>query len=175
MNGKLIGGFIVVSALLTGLAIYYLQVYGYYEAVPATGRGDVKLVSLATGEAEPIVYENFKAIDASSSPIRYRACFTTPASQAMLTETYQLVEDAVPRIGPRWFDCFDAGEIAEALEAGTALAFLGEKNVQYGVDRIVVITEDGRGFVWNDLNHCGEKAYDGTVVGEECPPKPKGG
>ena len=47
-----------------------------------------------------------------------------------------------------------------------------QKNVHYGVDRIVAITDDGRGFVWHELNDCGEKAYDGTVVGEECPPAP---
>ena len=59
------------------------------------------------------------------------------------------------------------------LEAGTAQAFIGQKNVDFGVDRIVAITQDGRGYVWHDLNHCGEKAYDGTVVGEECPARPK--
>ena len=62
--------------------------------------------------------------------------------------------------------------IAAELDAGTALTFLGGKNVAYGVDRIVAITEDGRGYVWHELNDCGEKAYDGTVVGEECPALP---
>ena len=82
------------------------------------------------------------------------------------------MEDATPRNAPGWFDCFDAEGIAAQLEAGTALAFLGGKNVHFGVDRIVAITEDGRGYVWHDLNDCGEKAYDGTIVGEECPERP---
>ena len=59
--------------------------------------------------------------------------------------------------------------LVHALRAGTALPFLGQKNVAFGVDRVVAITEDGRGYVWHELNDCGEKAYDGTIVGEECP------
>lgn len=172
MNGKILAGFIVISALLTGVAIYYFQVYGYYDRVEASGTEDVRLTSLVTGEPEPIVYDGFEAIDAGSSPIRYRACFTTSASLAMLTETYELAEEATPRNAPGWFDCFDAAAIGAELDAGTALAFVGVKNIEYGVDRIVAITEDGRGFAWHDLNNCGEKAYDGTVVGEECPPRP---
>ena len=74
-----------------------------------------------------------------------------------------------PRNAPSWFECFDAQAIAAELEAGTALTFLGQKNVEFGVDRIVAITEDGRGYIWHDLNECGEKSYDGTVVGETCP------
>ena len=50
---------------------------------------------------------------------------------------------------------------------------MGVKNIHFGVDRIVAITEDGKGYVWHALNNCGEKAYDGTVVGEECPPRPE--
>ena len=62
-----------------------------------------------------------------------------------------------------------------SFETGAVLVFLGQKNVHYGVDRIVAIHEDGRGWVWQDLNDCGEKAYDGTVIGEECPPRPDSG
>ncbi len=159
----------MVTALFAGAALYYLQVYGYYEEVADTGQGDVQLVNLVTGQSEPILYSDFQAIDAQSSPIRYRACFTTSHSQAMLTETYELVDVSPPRNAPGWFDCFDAGEISADLEDGTALLFMGQKNVHYGVDRLVAIHEDGRGWVWHELNDCGEKAYDGTVIGEDCP------
>ncbi|MEM7520769.1 MAG: DUF6446 family protein [Pseudomonadota bacterium] len=169
MNGKIIGGVILLSAVLAGGALYYLQVYGFYEAVL---KEDVQLVALSTDRPETIAFDDFEAIDAASSPIRYRACFTTSHSLPFLTETYALVEEATPRNAPGWFDCFDAAAIAAELEAGTALVFLGGKNVAYGVDRVVAVTDDGRGFVWHELNDCGEKAYDGTVVGEECPPLP---
>lgn len=166
MNGKLIVASIVVSSLIGGIALYYLQVYGFYEAVEVE---EVELVSVVSDMPEAISIDTFEAIDADSSPIRYRACFTTDMSLALLTETYVGLETAVPRNAPAWFDCFDAPSIAAELDAGTALPFLGEKNVAFGVDRIVAITEDGRGYVWHELNDCGEKAYDGTIVGEECP------
>ena len=149
--------------------MYYLQVYGFYDVVYEE---DVALVSLTSEEPETIPFDNFQAIDAESSPIRYRACFTTPQSLAFLTESYVLVDDADPRNAPGWFECFDAAAIGAELEAGTALTFLGGKNVAFGVDRIVAITQDGRGYVWHELNDCGEKAYDGTIVGEECPRLP---
>ena len=169
MSGKVIGIVIMISAAIAGGALYYLQVYGFYEAVTEE---DVTLVSLSTEAPESIVFDSFEAIDAESSPIRYRACFNTTQSLAFLTETYQLVDDATPRNAPGWFACFDAEAIAAELEAGTALTFLGGKNVHFGVDRLVAITEDGRGYVWHELNDCGEKAYDGTIVGEECPALP---
>lgn len=172
MNGKIVAGFVVASGLIAGIAIYYLQVYGYYTRLDPTGAGDVTLVAQATDTAEPIEYDAFQAIDATSSPIRYRACFTTTTPLEVLSKTYQPAEDATPRNGPGWFDCYDAAVIGAALEEGSAKAFIGAKNVEYGVDRIVAITENGRGYVWHDLNNCGEKAYDGTVVGEDCPPRP---
>lgn len=171
MNGKIVGVFILVSSLIVGAALYYLQIYGFYQEVDTPVEG-IGLVTLADDMPEVIPQDDFRAIDADSSPIRYRACFTTPYSLALLTETFQMVEDVTPRNAPSWFDCFDAEAIAGELEAGTALTFLSAKNVHYGVDRIVAITNDGRGFVWHELNDCGEKSYDGTVVGEECPALP---
>jgi hypothetical protein len=172
MNGKIMGSVILISSLIAGAALYYLQVYGFYTEVAAPAEG-VVLVPLESGEAEVIPIGGFQAIDADSSPIRYRACFTTPYSLALLTETFQMVENATPRNAPGWFDCFDAEAIGAELDAGTALTFLSLKNVHFGVDRIVAITDDGRGYVWHELNDCGEKAYDGTIVGEECPPVPQ--
>lgn len=166
MNGKIVGIAIMLSGLIAGTALYYLQVYAYYQEVEA---GDVQLVSVVSNIPEPIPFDGLTAIDADSSPIRYRACFTTVYSLPLLTETYVLVDKPTPLNAPGWFDCFDAAAIGAALEEGTALAFLGQKNIHFGVDRIVAITDDGRGFVWHELNECGEKSYDGTVVGEACP------
>ncbi|MEM8577550.1 MAG: DUF6446 family protein [Pseudomonadota bacterium] len=166
MSGKVIGIVLILSGIIAGAGLYYLQVYGFYDVVE---REEVLLTSLTSGAPEPIDFAAFEAIDAGSSPIRYRACFETNASLAMLTETYVLLDGGEPRNAPHWFDCFDADTIAAELDAGTALPFLGQKNVAFGVDRIVAITEDGRGYVWHELNDCGEKAYDGTIVGEECP------
>jgi hypothetical protein len=167
MSGKLVGIVLMFVALVTAVSLYYLQVYHFYEE-PRTGDA-VMLTNLATGAPEEIIADDVTSIDATSSPIRYRACFTTPMSQALLTEGYQLVDGATPLVAPDWFDCFNATEIGAALEQGSALAFMGQSNIDYGVDRIVAIMEDGRGFVWHQLNDCGRKQYDGTPTGPECP------
>lgn len=172
MNGKFVGGAIVTISLIAGAAIYYLQVYAFYDEVSARGSDDVMLTTMATGAPEPILYEDFQAIDATSSPIRYRACFTTTQSQAMMTETYEPYLDAVPLVGPKWFDCFDAVAIGRAIEEGEALAFLGQANIEYGIDRVVAVFPDGRGYAWHQINHCGEKVFDGRPAPEDCPPPP---
>ncbi|WP_299970632.1 DUF6446 family protein [uncultured Roseobacter sp.] len=168
MTGKIAALAILISAIAAGVSLYYLQIYGFYEEATAE-LTEVRLVSLNTDTPEPISARAIQAIDAESSPIRFRACFETDASLPMLTETYVAPARATPRNAPPWFDCFDAADIAAEIAAGTALPFLGQKNVKFGVDRIVVITDDGRGYIWHELNDCGEKAYDGTIVGEECP------
>lgn len=175
MSGKLVAGFIVAVALISGVAIYYLQVWGFYREVPAIGPQDVVMVTLAEGESRIVEHEAFRAIDADSSPIRYRACFTTSLTLDEARAQFRPAPGNDPRTAPGWFDCFDAGEIGKALEDGRAMTFIGQKNVAYGVDRIVAITDDGRGFAWNELNDCGHKAYDGTVTGEACPPRPESG
>ena len=169
MSGKIVGLAILLSALIAGAALYYLQIYGFYEDATADV-AEVRLMPLGADQPVAIPVADITAIDAESSPIRFRACFTTSADLPTLAATYTGLDRAKPRNAPKWFDCFDAEAIAQDLKDGTALAFLGEKNVRYGVDRIVAVTQDGRGYIWHELNDCGEKAYDGTIVGEECPP-----
>ena len=151
MNGKIVGSFIVVTALVFGAVVYYTQVYAFYDEIAAEEAG-VSLVNVATGMPEPLLIDDFQGIDGSSSPIRYRACFTTRMSVAALTETYEVYEDPTPLTAPGWFDCFDAEAIGAALEAGEAFAFLAAKNIHDGVDRVVAVFPDGRAFAWNQLN-----------------------
>ncbi|MCR9125060.1 MAG: DUF6446 family protein [Rhodobacteraceae bacterium] len=172
--GKFLVILLVGSAVLAGGGLYYTQIYAFYEDVEPDGASDVMLTAQATDLPEPIDYDGFEAIDAASSPIRYRACFTTSETPDLLARRFVALPDAAPRNAPGWFDCFDAEAIAVRLGEGSARAFLGAKNVRYGVDRIVAVTDDGRGYVWHELNDCGTKAYDGTVIGEACPPRPEG-
>jgi hypothetical protein len=151
MNGKIIGSFIVITALVAGVAIYWLQLYAYYTEVSAD-TAQVTLVNIATGAPEPLLIDNFEGIDAISSPIRYRACFTTAMSEASLSETYLAYDNPTPLTAPGWFDCFDAEAIGEALERGEALAFLSQKNIHDGVDRVVAVFPDGRAYAWQQLN-----------------------
>ena len=152
MNGKLVAGGIVLTGLVAGIAMYWLQVYAFYEPVSFTPGTEITLVPLEGAMPEAIVVENIEGIDADSSPLRFRACFSTPLTQATLTETYQLYDRPTPLTAPGWFDCFDADAIGEALERGEALAFLSQANIARGVDRVVAVFPDGRAFAWHQLN-----------------------
>lgn len=171
MNGKLLGGGIVALSVIAGAAMYYLQVYHFYDEVADT-TVQIELTYL-DGTAEAIRAENIQAIDATSSPIRFRACFDTSEGIGMLTETYQVYSTATPLTAPDWFSCFDADALGAALEAGDAVAFLGVENIVYGIDRVVAIDFEGRGYAWHQINACGAKAFDGDPLPPECPEPPQ--
>jgi Family of unknown function (DUF6446) len=152
MNGKLLAGFIVVTAAIAGVVMYWLQVYAFYEPVAFTPGAEILLTPIISGTPEPILAENIEGIDADSSPLRFRACFTTPMTQAMLTETYRAYPAAVPLTAPGWFDCFDAAAIGAALESGDAIAFLSQSDIHPDVDRVVAVYANGRAYAWHQLN-----------------------
>ena len=162
MNGKIVGVGLVISGLIAGIAMYWLQVYAFYEPVSFQPGNEIRLTSITSDMPEVIVADNVTGIDANSSPLRFRACFTTPLSQALLTDTYVVYEGAEPLVAPSWFDCFDAVKIGEALETGEAIAFLSEKNINSktvdgvvqpsGIDRVVAVFPDGHAYAWHQLN-----------------------
>ena len=157
MNGKIIGGFLVLTAAVAGAAMYYLQVYAFYRPVEVSSpAAAIRLMSLG-GVQEAMLTSDFEGIDADSSPLRFRGCFVTPMTLAMLSETFESYEDPTPLVAPAWFDCFDADRIGADLESGAALAFLSEKNVHPGVDRVVAVYPDGRAYTWHQLNESAEK------------------
>lgn len=171
MSGKILALVIVGFGLVAGVAMYWLQVYAFYEDVELAAKGgDVVLhVTHSDGSLEILAPVTFSGIDADSSPIRFRACFTLDAVPADLAP----YPDAVPLVAPGWFDCFDAERIGTDLEAGTATAYLGEENVTYGIDRIVALYPDGRGYAWHQINACGEVVFDGEPPPPGCPPVPE--
>ena len=166
---------IIVLILLTGAVagglMYYQQVYAYYDEVEFTPEA-VQMTSLTSGTPEPLLVEDFDAIDAESSPLRYRACFTTPISLATLTETFVIVDEAEPRVAPAWFDCFDAEQIGADIRTD-AVVFMGVENIQYGIDRVVAVYPDGRGYAWHQINACGEVVFNREPVPEGCPEPPE--
>jgi Family of unknown function (DUF6446) len=152
VNGKLVAGGIVVTAVLAGGLMYWLQLYAFYQPVSLQQGAEMMLTPIGSDVPEAIVVENFQGIDADSSPLRFRSCFTTPLSLGTLTETYQVYDKADPLLAPGWFDCFDAEQIGEALKSGSAVAFLSQANVATGVDRVIAVFPDGRGYAWHQLN-----------------------
>lgn len=169
MSGKWVGIIVLVCAALAGAGLYYLQVFGYYQRVPAASQPPITLTPIDGTPPEILPVTAFEAIDANSSPIRFRACFETDQTIEELSARYIRMDHADPRNAPFWFSCFDAKTLGPAITAGEVAVFLGTKNHAYGVDRLVAIDTEGRGWVWHELNGCGEKAYDGTVTGETCP------
>ncbi len=174
MMGKFLALLILASALIGGGAMYYFQVYGFYEEIAASGPDDVKAVSLTSRLPEPLPHDDFQAIDSDSSPIRYRACFSTDLNAADIAASYQRYPGPVPLLAPKWFDCFDAREVGAALEDGTALAFMGIPDIRYGIDRVIAVMPDGRGVVWHQINRCGKVVFDGRPAPDDCPPPPEG-
>jgi Family of unknown function (DUF6446) len=152
VNGKLVGGFIMSIAAIAGIAVYWLQEYAFYTPASFATGTEISLTLIESGQPEPILAEGIEGIDADSSPLRFRACFHTPLTQAMLTETYKTYDNAVPLIAPSWFGCFDAAAIGEALEKGEAIAFLSQANIAPQVDRVVAVFPDGRAFAWHQLS-----------------------
>jgi Family of unknown function (DUF6446) len=165
---------IVVTAFVAGVLMYWLQIHAFYTQPTAEQSGGVQMVSLTSGMPEDVPFADFRAVDADSSPIRFRACFTLEQSQAMLTETYRMTPGATPLVAPGWFDCFDAETIGNALAAGQALAFMGHENISYGVDRVIAVFPDGQAFAWHQINACGETVFNGEPAPEGCPPVPEG-
>jgi hypothetical protein len=151
VNGKFVAGGIVLTGLVAGVAMYWLQVYAFYEPVVFAAGQEMSLTPIGSDSPETIIADALTGIDASSSPLRFRACFTTPLTLATLTETYQLYDGATPLTAPAWFDCFDAEAIGAALEKGEALAFLSQAGIASGVDRVVAVFPDGRAYAWHQL------------------------
>ena len=152
MNGKTVGGFIVLSAVVAGGAMYYLQEYAFYRTVAFTPGDEISLTALVSGIPEPIPVADLQGIDATSSPLRFRACFTTPITQPTLTEAFLVYDKAEPLIAPSWFDCFDAAMIGRALKTGEAIAFLGQAGIAPQIDRVVAVFADGRAYAWHQVN-----------------------
>jgi hypothetical protein len=167
MKGRTVGLILIGCGLIAGVAMVYLQLFAFYDRpgpVPMT-------LTRIDGAVVEIPAEDMDTIDSASSPIRFRACFTSPLTVTQLADLYEPFPDPEPLVAPFWFSCFDARAIAADLETGAATAFLSEKNFRFGVDRVVAVTDDGRAFAWHQLNNCGRTAYDGSPVGEACPPR----
>ncbi len=169
MMGKAVGILIVVTALIGGAVLYYLQVYAFYTRLPAAAVADLR-VTLADGREVPVTATDFDGIDAASSPIRYRACLTPEALPPLAELAPYPAAD--PLNAPMWFMCFDARAIGEALETGRAQAVLAQKDLHYGIDRVLALMPDGRAYVWHQINPCGMAVFNGKTAPEGCPPPP---
>ncbi|RED13866.1 DUF6446 family protein [Pontivivens insulae] len=141
MNGKLFMSLFVGFALIFGVALWYFQVYAFYEETEAD--------SVMAGGVE-IPVTDWRGIDADTSPNKLRACFTVdPADFTDLPPA----PNPDPLVAPGWFDCFEAEQIASDLEAGLATAYLAgdetpEGAFEYEILRFIAVYPDGRAYLW---------------------------
>ena len=172
MSGRLLGILLLGFTAVFAAALWYFQIYAFYQTETPEGF-EVRLTSLVSGQPEKVPASDITVLDAETSPLKFRACFRLTNSLLMLTETYVLTEEATPLQSPSWFECFDAAQLTEDLETGKALAFVGQAHISYGIDRIVAVYDDGRGFAWHQINECGTAAFDGKELPAGCPDKPE--
>lgn len=166
MTGRIAAVTILIAGLFAGFGMYYLQVYGFYtELEPQT---DYTVAAAGEGTTQ-LPISAFRGIDANSSPLRYRACFTVSGELPELVT----VDAPTPLNAPGWFDCFDAATLGGDLEAGAARAVLVSTNAPYGFDRVMALYPDGRAYVWPQINPCGTAHFDGDPVPADCPTPPQ--
>lgn len=144
------GGMLAFTAVFAA-ALWYFQNYAYYSVTTPKEFG-IRLTLSSGGEPVPILADDFTVLDAGTSPLKFRACFHVGNSIPMMTETYKVFDTPTPLQPPSWFTCFDAGQLSEDLSSGDAIAFLSEKNILDGVDRVIAVYGDGRAYAWHQLN-----------------------
>jgi hypothetical protein len=143
----LVLGILGITAIFAG-AQWWFQTRAYYAPIESAEL----FVTTLTGEVLTLAPGDFEGIDADTSPLRFRVCFTL--DEAGLSDALQgaAFDDPVPLNAPGWFDCFDAPAIGAALEAGEARAVLAEREARAGVDRVFAVFPDGRVYGWHQLN-----------------------
>ncbi len=136
VNGKYVVIGLVTFTVLFGLVFWWFQSHAFYQETRAD-------------EAEVVIAGTYyrvtewNSIDASTSPLKMRACFLIAdpikAMPALAPE---------PLVAPGWFRCFNAQVIAENLASDYAKAYVAERNDPRGFDRIVAVFPGGRAYMW---------------------------
>lgn len=142
MSGKVLMSIALAFIAVMGGLMYYMQIYAYYETTDGLTTVEVA--------GAPVAVQNYRGIDADTSPNKLRGCFDVdPAAFTGVA----LAKEPKPLIAPSWFDCFDAVQISDDLEAGKATAYLaGDETpdgaVDYEIHRMIAVYPDGRAYLW---------------------------
>lgn len=154
MSGrKLMIGLLALCAAFA-VALWWFQTRAFYER--AEGAEAIEIAGVS------IPVQGYSQIDASTSPLKLRACFrlTDPAdlsraadASAALTEEVRAAGVALePLVAPGWFDCFDAETLAGLAGTEGAVTLVAARNAPKGFDRVALLLPDGRGWMWRQLN-----------------------
>ncbi|MEO1122273.1 MAG: DUF6446 family protein [Pseudomonadota bacterium] len=131
-------------AVVTGVSVYYLQNFFFYDRVT-----DVS--SIQIGDRDFAVSE-YDGLDNRARPLRLRGCFKLADPEGALAAG-SLAPDAAPFDAPEWFECWDAAAIDADLKSGAAQAVLAESTTANGftTERLVAIYPDGRAYQWRRI------------------------
>jgi len=141
MTGKIAAFGLFGFPLIFGAVLYYFQYYAYYY--------DVTDITSITVQEREIEVADYVGIDATSSNLKMRGCFTVETADF---EGLQTTDAATPLTPPMWFDCYDAERLTLDLEAGKAVAYLAREGDKEGMNLMVLVYPDGRAFQWRQLN-----------------------
>lgn len=142
--GRLLAGGLVAFALIFGAALWYFQVYAFYD--------DLAPEPLAFGDT---TYEvtGWQGIDAASSPLKRRVCLTvSPETARRIADDQPETDTATPLVAPYWFDCFDAGQLTADLATGHAAGYRIGPSEFDGVNDYLALYEDGRAYLWRQVD-----------------------
>jgi hypothetical protein len=136
VSGKYVVTGLVAFTGLFGLVFWWFQSHAFYSETKA----DEAEVVIA---GSPYRVTEWEGLDASSSPLKMRACF-------LIRDPIEALPALAPEplVAPGWFRCFNAEVIAENLASGYAKAYVAERNNPHGFDRIVAVFPGGRAYMW---------------------------
>ncbi len=141
MSGRRLTALLLGAVAVFAAALVWFQYFAFYERTDGLARLPVE------GLAVPVA--GWRGIDAGSSPLKLRGCFTLdPGALAGLPAA----ETPTPLTPPPWFRCFDAGALTRDLAAGEARAVMLAQDRPSGFDTLAAVYPDGRGYVWRQLN-----------------------
>ncbi|VDS09960.1 hypothetical protein PARHAE_03170 [Paracoccus haematequi] len=146
MNGKIIGIGLLAAAVIAGGGMWYLQEYHFYDRLDPSAVAPTVMVD---GAPLPLATTGVEAIDADSSPLRWRACFRLAEPLPAGAEPFA---QPTPLAAPSWFGCFDYAQLTRDLESGAAAAYLSRPEIRPDVDRVIAVYPDGRAFGWHQMN-----------------------
>jgi hypothetical protein len=149
-TGKILVSMLVLSAVLSGLAVYYTQVYGFYAPLDEARSPLKSTPSLDDMQPIPLAVTEFRGIDADSSPLRYRSCFRITDMAAL--EGARPFEGANP-----------AGRAAlvfllfrQGLDRRSGIRrrhrLSSQPEIHPDVDRVIAVYPDGRAYGWHQFN-----------------------
>lgn len=141
MSGKIMAGGLVLFTIIFGVLLWYAQYYAYYN--------EVNGLETVTVEGREVAVQNYVGLDAESSGLKLRGCFTVDVAAF---DSVTLAENPIPTTPPGWFECFDVVQLTADVESGVATTYMAAKNGQDGLDRIIAVYPDGRAFMWRQLN-----------------------